>query len=120
MSRAGERRQRQSSNYLAKLAQQNELAFRREWNKRIRSWLLEIRHRGEKLRAEYDPKVEGELVFSVLDRAADLIASCGLGVEKLVGLETRTVLANECCKVVAGVFGPEMYRVYNYAGYHKR
>jgi len=120
LSKAGQRRQNKSSKYLATLALQNELKFRCEWNKRVHSWLLEIRHRGEQLRSESDPKIECERVFGVLNHAAHLIASCGTTVEQLVGDETRAVLANECCKVIASIFGADLYRVYNYGGYHKK
>lgn len=113
MSKAGQRRQRNSSLYLAALAHESKTKFGLEWNKRIVSWLYEINRRGAEFCKTEDVSVACERVFEVVEKAEKLLADCDTNAKLLVEAETRRVLTNECCKVVARVYGAELYKVVN-------
>lgn len=112
-SKTMSRRRRKNSVFLSGMAQGNPERFRFEWGKRIVSWLYEINRRGANLCSSESVGDASVRVFEVLEQAETLLTLCGYPAERLVGEETRSVLANECCKVLARVYGAELYRVVN-------
>ena len=97
------------------MAQDDRRRFQHEWNKRVQSWLHEIHRRGALLRRGEGYHSELGRIFDVIEQAERLIAACG--VEEIVGSETRQLLLAESSRIVARVYGREMFRVITHRWY---
>ncbi len=113
-SKTTRRRRSKKSRFLNATARDSQRTLRFEWDKRIVSWLSEINRRGAALRASEAPDIACGQVFEVVEMAESVLASCDTAVVELVGDETRDVLISECCKVVARIYGAELYKVINH------
>ena len=96
-------------------------SFNGAWEQRMSGWLYEIERRVKLQRKKLGtlatsrsgqltmryPKTE---IFDVLDSANRLLNACGKEVERLVGEDTRTTLANECANAVAHIYDRRLYR----------
>lgn len=125
MSKSGERRLRSDALYLTQLAQMDLEKFHREFNKRLRSWLEEIRRRGNALRDDIysdqpDAGSDEARVFGILEKVNRLLALCAPEVEREVGAKTRNLLKHACAKAVALTVSPDMYKVVYQYKYHQK
>jgi hypothetical protein len=111
--RSGKRRQQKKARFLSAVACEKQERFCIEWNKRLVSWLYEINRRGAEFCKTEDVSVACERVFEVVEKVEELLAECDDEARQIVEAETRRVLTNECCKVVARVYGAELYKVVN-------
>jgi hypothetical protein len=109
MGKAGQRHRQKLSKRLKELARQDTRIFLKEWQKRLDSWVDEIRRRGQHLRNEDQSDERQAWVFEVLEQAERLLTLCGPEVGRLVGAYTRDILIHECCKAVAFAIDPRMY-----------
>lgn len=131
-SRAGKRRFNSRVSSLVSLLDKNEELFRREWQKLVQGWLSEVRLRANIWREGAGVRnfesVGGLVepgrarVFGVLDIVEETLAACGEDIERLVGVETRWLIANECVKAVATLCDGRLnymvnHRVYRRASY---
>lgn len=112
MGNASLRRQKKLARRLSELAKRNPQKFHEEWNKRVESWILEIRHRAAKVRKD-EPGYKETYVFDILQHIENLLLLCGDEVDKLVGQQTRELLIHECCKVFAALTAKEIYMLGN-------
>lgn len=119
MTKTALRRQRKQADFLRSTAGKDRRQFEFEWNKRVVSWLYEINRRGALLISGDDAGSGGEGVFEVVEQAERLMSACGVEVVRLIGAQTRQMLTNECCKVVARVYGPAMYKVVTHRWYER-
>jgi hypothetical protein len=115
MATTAQRRQQKQARFLRAMAQDDQRRFQHEWNKRVQSWLYEIHRRGALLRRGEGHHPELGRIFDVIEQAERLIAACG--VEDVVGSETRQLLLAESSKIVARVYGREMFRVITHRWY---
>ena len=111
--KSGKRRQQKKARFLSAIAREKQERFYFEWNKRIMSWLYEINRRGAEFCKTEDVSVACERVFEVVEKAEKLLAGCDAEAKQIVEAETRRVLTNECCKVVARIYGAELFKVIN-------
>lgn len=114
MSRNTRRREQYEAQRLQQLATAFPEQFKREWERKLQAWAMEVIARGVAASRE-DTQPEDRLpIFGVLEKAERLLGLCGENSRRLVGLETREVLANECCRVFARLAGPHLYRLANH------
>jgi hypothetical protein len=115
MATTAQRRQRKQVTFLYSLALHDRSRFEHEWNKRVVSWLYEINRRGTLLSLGETQDASADRVFDVVEQAERLIEACE--VENMVGTETRRILTNQCCKIVAHFYGSTMHRLVNHRWY---
>lgn len=114
MSRNTRRREKYEAEKLRQMAERNPAQFRAMWQRRLYAWALEAIRRGVEAADEESttPAEERLPVFGVLEKAERLLALCGEDARRLVGCETREVLENECCKVIARIGEAHLYRLH--------
>lgn len=105
MGKAAERRRIRRQQFLIKLAQENPERFEREWAKRIESWADEIWVSAK------DGKIDDPPVFSIVDRAKEILSECGERAIKTRLQETADLLNNECCQALARTIGKNIYTI---------
>ena len=115
MATTAQRRQQKQVRFLRLIARDDRRRFQHEWNKRVQSWLHEIHRRGALLRSSEGHHSDPGRIFEIIEQAERLIAACG--VEDIVGSETRQLLLGESSKIVARVYGREMFRVITHRWY---
>jgi hypothetical protein len=119
MGNATQRREKREAARLRELAGQNPERFLMEWQSRIEGWVMEINGRARAAADENVPLGECLPIFDILAKAERLLGLCGesapqqLGFLKLVRDDTRRALENECCKAVARLTDPRLYRLTN-------
>ncbi len=121
MSKARQRRKAKLSKNLGLLARTNPQKFKKEWSKRLESWVDDVHNKGRRLRRQWSQRLEIEEIemdleteiFCVLRKAEELLSLCGSEVEALVGSQTRTVLSDECCRAFALSVEPRLYKLGN-------
>jgi hypothetical protein len=128
-SRAGKRRFNKRVDSLVSLLKLNEKLFRSEWHKQVQGWLSEVHRRakncGEGAEFRNAENVNSSIeqgrthIFGVLEIAEAMLAACGSNVEKMVGEETRQLLANECIKAVAYICDARLNYMVNHPVYRR-
>lgn len=113
MGNATQRREKREAARLRELAGQNPERFLMEWQSRIEGWVMEINGRARAAADENVPPGECLPIFDILAKAERLLGLCGERAQQLVGDETRRVVENECCKAVARLTDPRLYRLTN-------
>ena len=115
MGKASTRRKERRRKYLSQLAREDPERFKREWERRLKSWSNEIRWRGREGGTKEKP------LFEIVRRAEEILMECGDRAVELALKETDFILGNECCKALANAVGYEMYRmVWNYDNRYRR
>ncbi len=99
MSKAAAKRKLKRKKYLSSLAQRDPVAFEREWEKRLSSWLREIERNAGVLKNREGKSVAP--VFKHVDEALDILEACGNEIFKKYAPRTYEILANECCRQFA-------------------
>ncbi|PIV67099.1 MAG: hypothetical protein COZ31_00020 [Nitrospirae bacterium CG_4_10_14_3_um_filter_44_29] len=105
MGKAAERRRIRRQQFLTKLAQENPERFEHEWAKRVESWADEIWLIAKGGRMDVQP------VFSIVDRAKEILSECGERTTKPRLQETVDLLNNECCQALAPAIGRKIYAI---------
>ncbi len=105
MGKAAERRRQRRQIFLSRLAQENPERFEHEWAKRIESWADEIWFMAK------GGKIDVPSVFSIVDRAKEILSECGDRAMTLQLQETAALLNNECCQVLAINIGRNIYKL---------
>jgi hypothetical protein len=113
MGKAAKRRQMSRRRFLAKLSSENPVAFEFQWERRIDSWMSEIRFAAREWKSGGD--ASRERIFLILDEAMVVLENCGADIYGKFAKKTHALLCNECCAAVADVVGAEMYRLSNMA-----
>lgn len=112
MGKAARKRLRGQSRYLAKISETWPELFAEKWDRRIDSWLREIRLSIAEW--EQGGDAANERVFEIVDGALTTLAACGLMMYERYAKQTYDVLCNECCVSAAGVLDPHLYKLSNY------
>ena len=105
MGKAAARRKQRRQIFLSRLAQDNPERFEREWAKRVDSWADEIWLIAKGGRMDVQP------VFSIVDRAKEILAECGERTMKTRHQDTVDLLNNECCQALAPAIGRKIYAI---------
>ena len=113
MGSAAENRKENRKRYLARLAAECPELFTYHWERRLESWMIEIRL------AARDWFSGGEAakvrIFSIVDTAMETLAACGPAAWERYAVQTHGILVHECTSYVAGIVDPRLYRLSNMA-----
>lgn len=112
MGKAARKRLRGQGRYLAKIAQSQPERFAEKWERRIDSWINEIRLSIAEWKA--GGNATHERVFEIVDGALVTLATCGPVMFDRHAQHTYDVLCNECCAGAADVLNSHLYKLSNY------
>jgi hypothetical protein len=112
MGRAVRKRQRGQSRYLAKIAATHPALFAEKWDRRIDSWLLEIKLSVAEWKRGGNAATER--VFNIVDAAMATLAACGTTAYEQHARHTYDTLCSECCTGAAEILDPHLYQLSNY------
>ena len=110
MGKAAKRQRKKSLDYLVRLSYENPERFEYQWDKRMVSWLENIRYlsmqwpRGQKVRGR---------IFGIVDRAMEILEACDGRIYQSYGPKTFGQLSHECAARLAIVIDPRLYRLSN-------
>ena len=109
MSRGSKKRQQRRREYMARLSNhENSTKFSREWQKRLESWVRDLKHYAPRFRDKDGAPMP--TAASVVNKILKELASYG---EQAITLEydnTLKVLEHCYCKTIATVFDRNLYR----------
>lgn len=105
MGKAADRRNQRRGTFLSQLFLENPERFEFEWEKRVLSWLSDIRM------ATKDGNMQGPSVFRIVDHAASVLRGCGEEAVRKHGEATRRLLENTCCRALSQQFDKRLYRL---------
>ena len=111
MGKAARRRKARRRGYLAELSYEALARFGWESDKRLQSWLSEIR-----LLAGRWAKGEDESerrFFELVDYVISIFEGCERSTHQKYLSENRSVITHECCAQVSRVIDPRLYRLSN-------
>jgi hypothetical protein len=111
MGKAARKRQRGQSRYLAQIAAIQPELFAEKWDRRINSWLWEIKLSIAEWKRGGD--AAGERIFGIVDTAMETLAACGPEIYDKYAKHTYELLCHEYCAGVAGVIDQRLYRLSN-------
>jgi hypothetical protein len=111
MGKATRTRQDCRRHYLVRLSAESTDYFAYQWERRLDSWLTEIRlTAGDWSECGKDA---GKTVFSILDEAMSILEDCGSSIYEKYAPQTYKTLCDACCQYVAGAIDPKMYKLSN-------
>lgn len=108
MGKAADRRMASQAKYLAQLAATDPEQFYMEWEKRMDTWLYEIRMRVNNFSNGNADQMKP--AFEVVKKATRLWKEIGLKSD-LKDYCSINVLTTECCKGIAMHIDPRLYRL---------
>ena len=94
MGKAARRERNKTIRFLSGLAKENPERFIDEWDGRLNGWLKDIHSYKHGF-------IESERVFSIMEKALNILLECGEAAVALQYSNTYEVLSNECCRVVS-------------------
>jgi hypothetical protein len=94
MGKAARRAKSKTVRFLSSLAKENPERFIDEWDGRLNGWLKDIHSYKHGF-------IESERVFSIMEKALNILLECGEAAVALQYSNTYEVLSNECCRVVS-------------------
>jgi hypothetical protein len=109
MSKGSLRRRARRRAYLWRPAKKNPEKFWAEWSERLESWSREADRRARLWRDEEGRRLPK--AFSLVDEAMNELRGCGREAMALEGEETREMMADSCCRVVAQAYDHRLYRL---------
>ena len=112
MGKAAAKRKLKREKYLTSLARRDPIAFEREWEKRLSSWLREIERNTGLLRNSEGNRVEP--VFRHVDEALNILEACGDEIFEKYASKTYEILVNECCRQFAIKVESCLFRINTY------
>lgn len=96
--------------YLTRLLTVDPKRFFVEWQKRERSWVEQIHHRGRSLQKKSKREDSHTRIFAIYDQA-DSFLSSHPEINQLVGTSTRDLLRTECQKAFAKAIDPRLAKL---------
>ena len=108
MGKASERRKKRRQSYLSHLAETDPKHFQVEWAKRLESW-GECIQRNVNAFADEKGRRAGS-VFTKVDQVLSELEACGEPAILMEVEDTKSTLTAVCCKAVASVVYPGLYR----------
>lgn len=115
MGKAARKRLKGQSCYLAKIAETRPELFAEKWDRRIGSWLREIRLSIAEWKVGGD--AASERIFEIVDGALTTLSACGPKMFDRHAKHTYDVLCNECCVGAAGILDSHLYKLSNYKSF---
>jgi hypothetical protein len=112
MGKAARQRRLRRMKFLADLAKEDSSRFDMEWERRLSSWLEQIRKDAGILRNAEGRSVVA--VFEYVQEAIALLSLCGQEVFEKYGESSWEVLTNECCRSLARRVDPSLFRLSKY------
>lgn len=118
MGKAARKRQRGQSRYLARIAAEQPELFAEKWDRRIDSWLREIRLAIAEWKRGGD--AVSERVFEIVDGALETLDACGPEMFNRHAKGTYNTLCDAYCTGAAGILDRRLYRLSNYRLMHRK
>ena len=109
MGKAATKQRKAVGRYLAAVFEQDPQAFECKWDRRLESWIDEIRTRGKRWRTGGSGAVKQ--IFAILDNAMETLRACGPEIYGRQAHRTYSLLAGECCRQVADTVDGRLYRL---------
>lgn len=111
MSKVARRRKIRRRDLLVRQSYRSAERFAREWEKRMESWLCEIRCLARQWRS--GGADVGRRLFDIVDEAVCILNLCEPQVRQLHMENTHDALINECCRCTSMVVDRRLYRLSN-------
>lgn len=108
MSKAAGKRIKRQYEYLVNLSFNESVRFDGAWEKRVDSWLDEIRARAREW-AKGDVE-RWRVLFDIPDRADAIMRGCSPAAQRRHRATTFALLEAECARLVAEAMDPRMFR----------
>lgn len=111
MGKAAKREKAKRRKFFKSLAERDARNFAMEWEKRLSSWLFDIKKYAGKLsnwKGERRPPV-----FSIVDEAMSILEACGQKIFDKYASETYELLTNQCCISFSEEGVPQFYKMSN-------
>lgn len=112
MGKAARKRLQGKIRYLAEIAETRPELFAHKWDRRMDSWLREIRLSIADWRRGGD--AAHERVFEIVDGAMETLEACGPEMFERHAKDTFHVLCDACCAGAAVILDGRLYRLSNY------
>ena len=109
MGKAATKQRKAVGRYLAAVFEQDPQAFECKWDRRLESWIVEIRTRGKSWRTGGSGALKQ--IFAILDSAMETLRACGPEIYGRQAHRTYSLLAGECCRQVADTVDGRLYRL---------
>jgi len=109
MGKAATKQRKAVGRYLAAVFEQDPQAFECKWDRRLESWIDEIRTRGKSWANWRLGAVKQ--IFAILDNAMETLRACGPEIYGRQAHRTHSLLAGECCRQVADTVDGRLYRL---------
>ncbi len=109
MGKAAMKQRKAAGRYLAAVFHEDPQAFDRKWDRRLQSWIHEIRSRGRGWRKGGAEALR--LIFAVPDIAMETLRACGPEIYERQAKRTWSLLTGECCRQVADTVDGRLYRL---------
>lgn len=107
MSKNARRRIRRQNEYLIMISFESPDRFDLAWEKRISSWLVDIRRLALSWK---DGRMDtGEALFDIVDRALLILERCAGPVRRRHWQQTCDVLSDACCRNIAAITDRRLY-----------
>ena len=113
MGSAAESRKENRKRFLARLATECPERFPYHWERRVDSWMIEIRLAAREWASGGD--TVRSRIFPIVETAMETLAACGPEAWERYAAWTHGVLVHECTARVAGIVDPRLYRLSNMA-----
>lgn len=107
MGKAARRRYERQARYLIRMSYIDPNQFQAAWDKRIMSWLNDIRKQAYEWKAGRQDS--GKSLFDIVDRAMWILDRCAAPVRKNHWQHTHDVLAEACCRQIASITDQRLY-----------
>ncbi len=111
MSKSSRRRRNRRQAYLSRLAIEDPKKFRKEWSKRLASWRHEALYRADHHFDEFGRPIPS--VFELVNNSLRELYICGDEAVRLEAYETEEDMTDLCCRMVAKIVDPRIYRLSN-------
>lgn len=113
MGKAARQRRRRRMQYLVNLSYSDPDLFGESWERRIDSWLLQVRKQGH-LWAIGKSEQSDMKIFDYVDDAMHILSLCDESVRKEHERYTYDVLSHECSLQIAGITDRRLYSTSNF------
>ena len=116
MGKAANRYDAKRVRYLKTLAKSPD-QFEIEWEKRLNSWVKEIRRNAGRLKSKDGQQIMA--IFQFVDKAMHILQECGEDVYLVYGERTYDLLTGECCKAFSEKAVYQYLRTSSFNNLHK-
>jgi hypothetical protein len=118
MGKAAVQRRLKRMKYLARLAKEDPEGFGLAWEKRVSSWMGQVKKDAGRLRTCEGNRAASP--FERVDEAMEALSGCGEEMCQRHALKAFDLLTTECCRQVAAHADRRLFRLNNYGRFPSR